>query len=143
MQYGQGYDATHGQASFPQPQPQPQPYAQPGRPYPEPQHQLEGRPVSMAVSAISGEDPYAGYEDEPSQPQSHSGHPGQGQPQPHPQMQAPQFSVSDPRDLDSDDDETGPYPSYQHIHRDSQASFQDEVDYGYNGGKRVLRVANE
>ena len=137
VKYGQAYDAAHGQASFPQPQP----YAQPGMPYPETQHQLEGRPVSMAVSAISGEDPYAAYEDDSGQQQSQSGHrsqqghqsPVHAQLPPGPGQQQQQFAVSNPQDHDSDDEDDGPYPSYQHIHRDSQASFQDEIDYGYGG----------
>lgn len=123
----QDYQARYGvaQTAFPQAQP----YPQPAQAFPQP----EGRPVSMAVSM--SDDPYAGYADEPG-PNT----------VPMPRQQSPpheqeRFAISGSPEQPSDgEDEDEPFPRYADDARQSQASLRDDEDYGYGGGRRVLKV---
>lgn len=51
------------------------------------------------------------------------------------------FAVSSSPEHESDDEEP-PYRKFEHEH-DMRESMGDEEDYGYDGGRRVLKVANE
>ena len=104
--------------------PQPQTYAQPAMRASYTQQAV--RPVSMATSVH--EDPYAAYSDEP-----HSGG----------QSPVGAGAVSSPPEYHSEVDEE-PYATYTHgQERDSQMSLGDDEDYGYGGGRRVLKVIDD
>lgn len=108
-------DPYYQQQQYP-PQPaQPLPPSPPSGAFPNPHAQ---RPVS------AGEDPYAGYA---------ASSPSRGQ-----------FAVSgSPEHEESDyDDEDEGEPPYAPFHGQdpSRASMGDEEDYGYGGGRRVLKV---
>ncbi|PSR70665.1 hypothetical protein PHLCEN_2v13470 [Hermanssonia centrifuga] len=107
---------------------QPQPQGYPPQQYSPPQDQTyplqNARPVSMT------EDPYAGYTDEPSPHISHS-------------PRGEQFAVSSSPENESEGEEDGQYRPYQDDEQHYRESLGDEEDYGYGGGRRVLKVANE
>ncbi|KAI0046845.1 hypothetical protein FA95DRAFT_1679505 [Auriscalpium vulgare] len=85
-------------------------------------------PPSMPQPQPYEEDAYGGYLDEPSPDLANPYSPG---------MPAPAHSQSH---TPSDE---GVHPPYVVDQNDSRASLRDEEDYGYDGGRRVLRVANE
>ncbi|KAI0648594.1 hypothetical protein C8Q79DRAFT_1008895 [Trametes meyenii] len=82
-------------------------------------------------------DPYGGYVDEPL-PQSHV-QPPAGNAQSEPRASSP-----GPGRLLSGNFASPPASSEGHeLHEDHRASIQDDDDYGYEPGRRVLKVANE
>ncbi|KAI8974156.1 hypothetical protein BD414DRAFT_182340 [Trametes punicea] len=123
-----GYN-TYQQPAAPQPYP-PQPYTA-GGPAPVPT-QSPPRPVSEV-------DPYGGYIDEPAPAAGHtSPTPQGGQSQVEPRVPSP-----GPGRLLSGNFASPPASSEGHEHEEHRMSVQDDEDYGYEPGRRVLRVANE
>lgn len=95
------------------------PYAQTQYYPPQPPRAQSSSPPHMPYPGDA--DPYAGY----------AAHSPTGD----------QFAVSSSPEHESDDEEA-PYRHFDDEH-DLRASMGDEEDYGYGGGRRVLKVANE